>query len=115
MLKGPGRSVSLSINNVGFFGGIVGLPVLPETCQFGVMTQLEGFAQGAVHFDHAMSAHVGDCSRLTLRWNKAGSFHGWLKALDRDLRARRVNRIDPPKPSKTKDEGSGTAVALTAN
>ena len=79
------------------------------------MTQLEGFAQGAVHSDHAMSAHVGDCSRLTLRWNKAGSFHGWLKALDRDLRARRVNRNEPPRPSKTKDEGSGIGVALIGN
>ncbi len=56
------------------------------------MTQLEGFAQGAVHFDHAMSAHVGDCSRLTLRWNKAGSFHGWRKAFDGDLQVRRVEQ-----------------------
>ena len=86
-----------------------------ETGQSGVMTQLEGFAQGAVHFDHAMSAHVGDCSRLTLRWNKAGSFHGWLKALDRDLLARRVNRNDPPKPSRMSDEGSGITEALIAN
>ena len=78
------------------------------------MTQLEGFAQGAVHSDHAMSAHVGDCSRLTLRWTKADSFHGWLKALDRDLRARRVNRNEPPRPSKAKDEGSGTTEALMA-
>jgi len=86
-----------------------------ETGQSGVMTQLEGFAQGAVHSDHAMSAHVGDCRRLTLRWNKADSFHGWRMAFDRDLRARRVNRNDPPMPSKAKEVGSGTAVALIAN
>ena len=88
---------------------------LTEKGQSGVMTQLEGFAQGAVHFDHAMSAHVGDCSRLTLRWNKAGSFHGWRKAFDGDLQVRRVNRNEPPRPSKTKDEGSGIAVTYTAN
>ena len=89
--------------------------VSPETCQSGVMTQLEGFAQGAAHSDHAMSAHVGDCRRLTLRWNKAGSFHGWRKAFDGDLQVRRVNRNEPPRPSKTKDEGSGIAVTYTAN
>jgi hypothetical protein len=50
-----------------------------------------------------------------LRWTKADSFHGWRKALDRDLRASRVNRNDPPKPSKTKDEGAGIGVALMAN
>ena len=85
-----------------------------EAYQSGVMTQREGFAQEAVHSDHAMSAHVGHCSRLTLRWTKADSFHGWLKALDRDLRARRVNRNEPPIPSKAKDEGSGTTEALMA-
>ena len=80
------------------------------------MTQLEGFAQGAVHFDHAMSAHVGDCRRLTLRWNKADSFHGWRKALDRDLRARRVNRNELPTQTRTNVEGSGTTeMALIEN
>ena len=79
------------------------------------MTQLEGFACGKAPLEHALSARVGDCTLATLRWNKADSFHGWLKALERDLRARRVNRNDPPTPSKAKEEGSGIAVTYTAN
>ena len=93
-----------------------GVDALMNTAESNFVSVASAIASLARSLAAQLSPHrIENCKQGKPRWNKADSFQGWLKVFARDLRARRVNRNEPPKPSKTKDEGSGTAVALMAN